>query len=134
MRIKIQLSHSALMFIEWIKNKYLMDNGEILTNGQATALAFNSVGSVLEQLDYMKLAEAENDLLKEFIDIDKKFIESEYITTLNLPPEAVVQLNRAQLIFKQQLSANRIKKSAVIKKILIAYLLKEKGELENYLI
>ena len=86
----------------------------------------------IDKLNYAKLVSEEEFLLEKFIRMTLK--ERDFVSTLNLTPETLAKLNRVQLLMKNQLTLNRVKKSYAIKQILLAYLLKSGGELEEYLV
>lgn len=133
MRIKIQLSQSAVTLIDQIKSLVLIEENDNITNGEAVERAFLGItDEELTKLDYAMLSAAEPELLSEYVPM-KGFVDSDMVTTLNLSPETIVKINRAQNVIKQSMQLNRVKKSYAIKLIIIAYLLDKKGVLADYL-
>lgn len=132
MRIKIQLSSKIIALIDTIRIKRLEEN-VMCTNGEAVMVAFDNLeDDEIDKLNYAKLVSEEEFLLEKFIRMTLK--ERDFVSTLNLTPETLAKLNRVQLLMKNQLTLNRVKKSYAIKQILLAYLLKSGGELEEYLV
>lgn len=133
MRIKIQLSQSAIALIDYIESVVLIEENENITNGEAVERAFLGItDEELTKLDYRMLSAAEPELLREYVHMNG-FVDSNIVTTLNLSPETIVRVNKSQNVIKQCMQLNRVKKSYAIKLIIIAYLLDKKGVLADYL-
>ena len=132
MRIKIQLSQSAIALIDYIKSLVLIEEKDNITNGEAVERAIVGItDEELTKLDYAMLSAAEPELLSEYVHMNG-FVDSDMVTTLNLSPETIVRVNKSQNVIKQSMQLNRVKKSYAIKLIIIAYLLDKKGVLADY--